>query len=218
MGRGGGVKFVSEELNFLRWFVVFANGNRDERRHAVAQMRAVGVDVMFPHAVARLTHADWQIRHDAATLVLKLDASRGVELVLPLLHDRDETVRWHVCGCLHDFGDERAVGPIAAVLESDPDPQMRTQAAYALGGIASPAAIPALLRALDTDHEEDIKGYSPSWCAATALDEILGTDETRIKVTESLRQLRRGEPDLDTLRRLAAELYERWATNADRPT
>jgi hypothetical protein len=87
---------------------------------------------------------------------------------------------------LHDFGDERAVPALAELLRRDPDPTVRGTAAYALGGIGSPAAIPALLAALGSDNESDELGHSPSSCAATALDDILGTAETRIRVSESL--------------------------------
>ena len=95
-----------------------------------------------------------------------------------MLADPDTTVRWHACGCLHDFGDERAVPCAREVLGRDPDPQVRGTAAYALGGIGSPAAIPSLLAVLGSDNEYDIHGHSPSSCAATALDDILGTHET----------------------------------------
>jgi hypothetical protein len=61
-----------------------------------------------------------------------------------------------------------------------------------------------------SDHEVDVQGHSPSSCAATALDDILGTNETRIKVSETLRRMRKGKPDLDRLRRLAEERYQQW--------
>jgi HEAT repeat protein len=183
---------------------------REGRARVVEEMRAEGVDTVVPLLATKLADPDPEVRHRAITALLFVDALRALDLVLPMLNDPVSWVRWHTCGCLHDFGDERAVGPLVAVLEGDPNPQMRSTAAYALGGVGHPTAIPALLRALDQDHEPDIHGHSASSCAATALDDILGTNETRIRVSGSLCRIRSGEPDLDLLRRLAAERFQRW--------
>jgi HEAT repeat protein len=172
----------------------------------VAEMGERG-DRVFPLLVPLLNRPEPQVRSTACAALLSMDAHRSVEFVLPLLVDPDVGVRCDVCGCLHRFGDERAIDPLIRVLQSDSDAQVRGTAAYALGGIGSPAAIPALLSAMESDHELDILGHSASSCAATALDDILGTDETRIKVSETLRKMRPGKPDLDRLKRLAQQRY-----------
>ena len=186
-------------------------GWRGERDRVVREIQHVGVEAVFPLLAAKLANPDADVRCRAVTALLFVDASRAMPLVLPMLGDPDSTVRWHTTGCLHDFVDGRAIAPLIGVLRGDPDAGVRTTAAYALGGIASPAAIPALLAALDSDHEEDPLGHTASSCAATALDEILGTNETRLRVTESLRRLGTWPPDLDRLRRLATELYREWS-------
>jgi HEAT repeat protein len=177
---------------------------------AVKEMRTVGFDRLSPLLAARLADPDPEVRCHAAQAVLWVDGVRGLDLVLPLLHDNDRIVRWDVCGCLHDLGNERAVGPLIERMKHDPDPQVRGTAAYALGGIRCPSAIPALIETLDSDHEYDHMGHSPSSCAATALDDIAGTNETRIKVSETIRKLPQGEPDLDHLKRIALEVFQRW--------
>jgi HEAT repeat protein len=174
-------------------------------------MRGEGAERLFPLLVPMLTGPDPEGRCTACEAVLWVDARRALELVLPLLADPEVTVRWYACGCLHDFGDDRAIDPLIRVLQGDPDAQVRGTAAYALGGIGSPAAIPALLAAMESDHELDLHGHSASSCAATALDDILGTNETRIKVSEKLCRMRAGKPDLDRLRRLAVERYQEWS-------
>src|SRR5262249_26693131 len=130
---------------------------------------------------------------------------------LPLLDDPDVAVRWNACGCLHDFGDERAIVPLIRVLQGDPDAQVRGSAAYALGGISSPAAIPALLAAMESDHELDMHGHSASSCAVGALDDILGTNETRIRLSKGLYKMRERPPDLERLKRIARETYRDWS-------
>lgn len=181
------------------------------RERGIAEMCAAGADRLFPLLVPRLTGPDPEARCAACEAVLRIDAPRAIDLVLPLLDDPEVVVRWQACGCLHDFGDERAIGPLIRVLQGDPDAQVRGTAAYALGGIGSPAAIPALLAAMESDHELDELGYSAGSCAATALDNILGTDETRIRLSDGLCKMRERPPDLDLLKRRARETYEDWS-------
>src|SRR5262245_32445825 len=110
---------------------------REDRDRVVAEMRAEGPERLFPLLAAMLASQDPEIRCVSCETVFRIDPIRALELVLPLLNDSEMAVRWHACGCLHDFGDERAVGPLSKVLKEDPDAQVRGTAAYALGGIAS---------------------------------------------------------------------------------
>jgi HEAT repeat protein len=194
----------------LRWLNAVDGSGREARERALDEMRTAGLEQIIRLLAAKLADPDTEVRGKAVTTLCLLDAERAVELVLPLLEDPAVEIRWHTSGCLHDFGDERAVEPLMAVLEKDPDPMVRNTAAYALGGIGSPAAIPALIKVMDNDHEVDELGYTPSSAAMTALDDILGTEETRLKHSESLRQMSPEPPDLDRLRYLATEVYERW--------
>jgi HEAT repeat protein len=187
------------------------------REPAVAEMRAAGADNVFPLLTDRLRAADPEARCDAITALVFLDARRAVEPIVAMLGDPDTTVRWHACGCLHDCGDERAIPALCEALQRDPDPQVRGTAAYALGGIGSPAGVPSLLAALGSDNEYDVHGHSPSSCAATALDDILGTHETRLRLDGSLCRMAEREPDLDRLRRLAEELFQQWSGSRAEP-
>lgn len=194
-----------------------AVGDDGCRDRAVAAMKAAGVDVVFPQLADRLSSADPEARCEAITGLLFLDARQAVPLVAGMLTDPELVVRWHASGCLHDFGDERAIPALARVLRSDPDPQVRGTAAYALGGIGSPAAIPDLLAVLGVDNEYDTHGHSASSCAATALDDILGTHESRIRMEGGLCRMAGWPPDLDRLRRLAEELFRRWSNSEATP-
>jgi HEAT repeat protein len=160
------------EDQLSRWLALIQD--REGRTRVVEEMKATGTDRVFPLLAAKLADPDIDVRCRAMVALLFLDAARAIDLVLPMLHDPEPTVRWHACACLHDFGDGRAVSALVAVLAGDPDPQVRGDAAYALGGIGSPAAIPALLEAMDSDLEPDFHGHSASSCAATALDACLG--------------------------------------------
>src|SRR5262249_48180509 len=115
----------------------------------------------------------------AAQAILWIDERQGIGFVLPLLDDEDSTVRWCVCGLMHDFGDKRAVGKLIERLKTDPDPQVRVNAAWALGAIGNAAAIPALIKTMQNDHGVDQLGYSPSSSAKDALEEIRSKQEER---------------------------------------
>jgi HEAT repeat protein len=197
------------------WLARLRTPGLDGRGHdaIVAEMRDQGGERLFPLLLPLLGSPEPLIRSALCEALLRIDARRALESVLPLLLDADEYVRWHLCGCLHRFGNQAAIGPLISVLKTDKDAQVRGTAAYALGGIASPAAIPALLSAMESDRELDCLGHSASSCAATALDEILGTEETRIKVSATLRKMRPGKPDLDRLKHLAKERYQAWSSD-----
>ncbi|MDY3558526.1 HEAT repeat domain-containing protein [Gemmata sp. JC673] len=186
------------------------------RDRAIAAMRAAGVDAVFPLLVGRLVSVDAQVRCDAITGMLFLDAPQAIPAVTGMLADPDPVVRWHASGCLHDFGDARAVPALVRVMRSDPDPQVRGTAAYALGGIGNPAAIPDLLAVLGADNEHDIHGHSPSSCAATALDDILGAHEARTHAGSGLYRMAEW-PDPGRRRHLAEELFRRWSDASAEP-
>lgn len=185
------------------------NGTRSDP--VVDEMRAIGTETVFPLLRDKLADADLEVRCAAILALVLLDSRRAVEAVAGMLADPDATVCCQAAGCLHDFGDERAIPALAEALRRDPDPMVRGTAAYALGGIGSPAAIPALLAALGSDNEADELGYTPSECAATALDNILGSSETRIKLSGSLCTMRPGKLDLDLLRQMATKRYQHWS-------
>jgi HEAT repeat protein len=183
----------------------------DDRDRAGAAMRAAGTDAVFPLLIPMLKDEDPEARCTASKAILLVDAERGIPLVLPLLGDPDECVRVRACDLLGLLGDARVVDPLVAVLQSDEDPQVRGYAALGLGRLGGPVVIPALLATMADDHEADILGHTPSRSAAMALDDILGTEETRIRVGR-FSKLPSRPPDLDRLRRLAEERYRPWSS------
>ena len=64
---------------------------------------------------------------------------------------------------------------------------------------------------MEFDHEVDMHGHSASSCAAMALDDILGTNETRIRLPNGMCTMRPGKPDLERLKRIARETYGGWS-------
>jgi HEAT repeat protein len=205
----------SDERKRLNGWLTLLDGpgyqGREARDRAVAEMRTAGADRLFPLLVPMLADPDPEVRCKACEALLLVDARRALELVLSLLDDPDDVFRLHTCFCLHKVRDERAIVPLIRVLQGDVDAQVRGTAAHALGGIGSLAAIPSLLVAMESDQELDMHGYSPSFCSAHALDDILGTNEMRIRLSEGLCKMRAHPPDLERLKRIARETYEDWS-------
>ena len=183
------------------------------RRECLENLREVGIRKARLLLSEFLTDSDGEYRCEAALLTLLL-GSDGIPLVLPLLRDPEQFVRWHVSGHLGDLGDDTAIDPLIEVLKSDSDPQVRGQAVSALGRRRSARAIPSLLAALEKDKEVDALGFTPSFLAAQALDDILGTQETRIKYSDGICQMAPWEPDMESLKKRAQECYAQWVADA----
>jgi HEAT repeat protein len=185
----------------------------DDRDTAVSILQATGYDVLLP-LLAQMLSEDAETRCKASEALLRLDADRGRELVLPLLNDLADGVRYYACECLAKYGGRGAVPALLSVLKSHPDASLRCSAAMGLGQNGGPGVIPDLLAAMASDHEVDEQGYTPSHCAKVALDEMLGTEEMALRFG-SYRRIPDRKPDLDRLRRMAEERYRQWRANAE---
>ncbi len=131
---------------------------REDRALAIKQLKSFGCARAYPTLLRLLNHRDLDVRCNAAEAILGINAQHGLPHVLPLLRARSKTLRWSVCGLLHDFGDSRALAPLIERLQIDRDAQNRGTSAYALGGIGLLQAIPALVQTEQLDHEIDIMG------------------------------------------------------------
>lgn len=181
---------------------------------AVREMQALGADAVFPMLEARLSDLDPNVHCNAIEALARVDLGRAVDRLIPLLSRPEWYIRITVCDALSSPAASAATEPLMAVLECDPDPQVRGYAARALGLIGCRSAIPALLKAMD-DHEVDILGYTPSHCAAMALDDMMETHYTRIRLSPNLCTMRPGPPDLDGLRAQALHEYEEWRSGRE---
>jgi len=186
----------------------------EERERAIDELRAAGLDRLLPYLAELLRDPDVDMRCEACDAAVVIDEARSLDLVMPLLNDPDPVVRWNACGLMHDFGDERAIAPLIDLMTHDTDPQVRGTAAYALGGIGNPVAIPDLIRVMECDGEVDDLGHTPSHTAMTALDDIIGTEHTRLKVTETLRKMAPWPCDPASLKQDALAFYRRSGRGA----
>lgn len=98
------------------------------------------------------------------------------DLVLPFLleslHSTYPDVRRWSCGMLAETGSLKAANRLMYVLVYDPSADVRVIAAYALGRIGDPRALPALIQASENDHEHDFDGIAVSDVAQEAVKKI----------------------------------------------
>ncbi len=181
--------------------------NREERDKVIAKMQSIGSEKLFPILSSFLSDPDSEFRCLVSEMIFRIDPKTGVDLLLPLLADPEWVVRVEICGLLHDIADKRTSQALIQIMKSDPNPMARNTAAYALGGIGDPVAIPALIEALDNDHETDELGHTASECAATALDNILKANHTRIKNADGLCTMQPWILDLNLLKNEAMEFF-----------
>jgi len=195
------------QLNELRTLLTQLCGSFRQDGPVISELRAIGAERIFPCLRELFSDRDVELRCQAALAVFYVDPTRGMDLLLPAMNDPEWGVRVQICGLLHDIADERAVQPLIQIMKTDPRPMVRNTAAYALGGIGDPSAIPALIEALDNDHEPDELGHTASGCAQTALDNILKTNHARIKFADGLCTMQPKQLDIDKLKSEAIEVY-----------
>lgn len=121
-----------------------------------------------------LHHSDPKNRCRAMELLLLIDASETLELVLPLLNDPIDFVRYNLLLTLCDTSsrDRRLVDPLIHALAQDANADVRSMAAFLLGAIGDEKAIPALQLAISQDFSIDYEGETVSRLAAKALDSL----------------------------------------------
>jgi hypothetical protein len=159
---------IQEYLDVRRTAFMDREAFQQARQTLLAHDRAE----VLAHFETLLQDPDGEVRAQALeglTLLYKADAT---ETLLRSIHDELEVVRWVVCGCLHDYGDERAVPGLLERLRHDSDPQVRGTAASALGRIGSPEVLPDLHLTHQTDHEVDPLGHTPSSLSRSAITDL----------------------------------------------
>lgn len=165
---------ISEE--YLREsLLVFGGPGHDHGKKElfVEKMRKEDPTLVLSIIAKFFTDPDLDIRANAVTATLQIDKKLGLDLVLPLLESADWHMRYHICGLMNKFGDQRAVKPLLKILRNDIDPQVRSVAASGLKGIGDVSVIPELVESENNDHEIDRLGYAPSQSARQAISEIL---------------------------------------------
>ena len=97
----------------------------------------------------------------AATVIFVLKVANTVDMSIELLAVDSPEVQEYAIKNLAGLGDPRAVDPLAAKLY-DPNPDIRSSAAWALGEIRSVDGVDPLLAVVNTEVDYDLSYYAVS--------------------------------------------------------
>ena len=134
---------------------------------------------VLPLFESRLQSDDEEERCAVLSGLAVLYRSEAIETLVRWITDPSPTVRWIVCGCLHDFGDLRALPALLERLKQDEECQVRGEAASALGRIGATDTLPDLHHSFLTDLEFDQLGHSTSSQANNAISAVIQKWVTR---------------------------------------
>jgi len=120
-----------------------------------------------------LRDADPEFRCTVAWVFLVYDFLAALPHVGKLLlHDQDDGVQGYICQILGGSKRREAVPLLIEALKTNPDGTDRVNAAWGLGNIGDPAALPALQKATQMDDGVDYEGRPVKEIAAEAIRRI----------------------------------------------
>jgi HEAT repeat protein len=132
-----------------------SNGNKEEKRTALMQLRSLRSEAASRLAVASLTDKDPMVRATAASAILFLPPTEAVAALSPLISDKDEFVRREAVFALGETADPSAASVLRSALVKDKSQEVRTAAAVAIGKTGDPASVDALVDLLGAKPTEE---------------------------------------------------------------
>lgn len=161
----------------------FDTGDADRRRDGIAALAAsdfggeppylklyrlaLGSTDGRPVAAAK-PDPDPTVRAAAVSALGRHGEPADVALIVPRLADEGELVRWEAAKALQRLHKDAAAEPLIERVKNDPDDDVRTAAADALGQYAQPAVFDALVAALDDPS------FGVALAARRSLDTLTG--------------------------------------------
>jgi HEAT repeat protein len=139
---------------------------------ALSELLDIDKPLLIDALTRLLSDNDSGIRVSVAEAFLRIDPEVGMLLVVSLLKDPRDHVRWYVCGLLHDFGDSRATEYLIELVQTDPDADVRYVACYALSELGDRRSLEVLWRVQQNDLGTDYEGRRISEMAEEAIQRI----------------------------------------------
>lgn len=146
---------------------------REVKLRVVDELRTQNATEALMALQSAVKDAEPEYRCSVAWVFLLYDFASALRCIRPLLlQDADDGVRGYVCEILGASRRNEAVPLLIDVLFNEPDGANRFEAAWGLGNIGDPAALPALKLAVQNDDGVDYEGRPVKKIAAEAIRRI----------------------------------------------
>jgi len=133
------------------------NGDIEQKRSALFEIRNLRSPDASRAAISGLTDPSPVIRASAAASVIFLPRDEAVNVLVPLLTDREPFVRKESAYALGSVGSTKASPPLVRVVQRDKDLEVKAAAAVALGYSGDLGAIEPLVAVLGERPSESIE-------------------------------------------------------------
>ena len=134
-----------------------SSSDQEERRDAVMRLGAMHLEAASRAALPALRDASAIIRVTAAKAILSIGPEESVNVLVPLLSDKDEFVRRETAYALGLTRSRNATAALSERLLNDKEDGVRGAAAVALGQIADEAGVVALVTTLAPELSAPVK-------------------------------------------------------------
>ncbi len=118
---------------------------------AELSLRKLGGEETIQALVPLLWEEDVSIRNVAVDILRDI-GEQGVDILLDLLYEEEPDIRIFAVDILGYIKSIMVVKPLCDILVSDPDPNVRSQAAISLGKVGYMEAVPCLEKALEDEE------------------------------------------------------------------
>ncbi len=132
-----------------------ANGNTEQKREALFQIRNLRSETASRIAVPALRDSDPIVRATAVASVVDLPKQEAVVVLTPLLDDRDAFVRKETAYALGRVESPDAAAPLIRLLQREEDLEVRAAATIGLGPTGNPTGVEPLLTILKRRPSEE---------------------------------------------------------------
>jgi HEAT repeat protein len=144
----GLVAAQTPDLELLR------SGTSEEKRTILGKLRLTGQPEGLNSAIPALKDKDPVVRATAIPVVAKL-GQKALPYLIDSLGDSSALVRKEAAYSIFEIYDDSAFEKLKAVLNKDPEMEVKVAAAYAIGGSSNPAASKPLLEVLSSKSTEE---------------------------------------------------------------
>lgn len=150
----------------------FLSGKPQLIATAVAQLACLASEKASEILRQLITDVHPKVRARVAIAAHEINLPNVEQLVLPLLDDQQDYVRWHACEILHFRASRNASAKLLGLMSHDVDPFVRNRASIALGTIGSLDDVPVMEKAAIAEHDVDHEGSPISLAIARSIQLI----------------------------------------------